>query len=125
MNKVKYIVLTLSMIFGIGLVVPAVANATITDDICAKNPQSVLCPKAGEPAPLTLMDYVINITNTLLFVLGAISVVMIIYAGITYTTSAGDSKGVEKAKGTITYAVIGLVVALLAGAIVNFVLNIF
>lgn len=61
--------------------------------------------------------------NTALFVIGALAVIMLIYGGIRYTISAGDSKQVEAAKNTILYAIIGIVIALLAGAIVNFVLT--
>ncbi len=61
--------------------------------------------------------------NTALFVIGALAVIMLIYGGIRYTISAGDSKQVEAAKNTILYAIIGIIVALLAGAIVNFVLT--
>ena len=64
-----------------------------------------------------------TITNTALFLIGAISVLMLIYGGISYTISMGDAKKVETAKNTIMYAVIGIVVALLAYAIVNFVLT--
>jgi len=64
-----------------------------------------------------------TITNTALFIIGAVSVLMLIYGGIRYTVSMGDSKNVETAKNTIMYAIIGIVVALLAYAIVNFVLT--
>ena len=63
------------------------------------------------------------ITNTALFIIGALSVIMLIYGGIRYTISMGDAKNVEAAKNTIMYAIIGIVVALLAAAIVNFVLG--
>lgn len=64
-----------------------------------------------------------TIVNVLLFLIGAISVIMIIYGGIRYTTSGGDAKNVTAAKDTILYAVVGLVVAILAYAIVNFVIT--
>jgi hypothetical protein len=48
---------------------------------------------------------------------------MIIVGGIRYTTSNGDSGRIKAAKDTITYAVVGLVVAILAYAIVNFVIK--
>jgi hypothetical protein len=63
------------------------------------------------------------ITNTALFVIGAISVLMLIYGGIRYTISGGNDKDVVAAKNTIMYAIIGIVVALLAYSIVNFVLG--
>lgn len=64
-----------------------------------------------------------KITNAALFLIGAISVLMLIYGGVRYTLSAGDSKAVTDAKNTILYAIIGIIVALLAYAIVNFVLG--
>lgn len=64
-----------------------------------------------------------SIVNALLFVLGAISVVMIVIGGIKYTTSNGDSSQVTSAKNTIMYAVIGLIVAIMAYSIVNFVVT--
>lgn len=64
-----------------------------------------------------------TIVNTLLFIIGAVSVVMLIYGGIRYTTSGGNSTHVTAAKNTIMYAIIGLVVAFLAFAVVNWVLG--
>jgi hypothetical protein len=66
-----------------------------------------------------------TITNVLLFLIGAIAVIMLIIGGIRYTISGGDSTAVTSAKNTILYAVIGIIVALLAFAIVNFVLDSF
>ena len=63
------------------------------------------------------------IINTALFIIGAISVMMLIYGGIRYTTSGGNEKSVTAAKNTILYAVVGIIIALLAYAIVNFVLT--
>lgn len=73
-----------------------------------------------------LMAVVNTIINVALGVIGLVAVVMIILGGVQYTTSSGDAAKVKKAKDTILYGIIGLVVALLAFAIVNFVLgNIF
>lgn len=66
-----------------------------------------------------------TITNVLLFLIGAVSVIMLIIGGIRYTISQGDSSAVTSAKNTILYAIIGIIVALLAYAIVNFVLGSF
>lgn len=64
-----------------------------------------------------------TILNAVFVLIGIISVVMIILGGITYATSQGDPGKVKKGKDTILYGVIGLVVALLAFAIVQFVLD--
>ncbi len=64
-----------------------------------------------------------QITNGALFLIGAVSVLMLIYGGIRYTLSGGDSKAVTDAKNTVLYSIVGIVVALLAYAIVNWVLT--
>jgi len=64
-----------------------------------------------------------TVVNVLLFLIGAISVIMLIVGGIRYTVSAGDSGNVTAAKNTIMYAIIGLIIAFLAFAIVNWVLG--
>ena len=66
-----------------------------------------------------------TITNVLLFIIGAVSVLMIIYGGILYTISGGNSEKIQTAKNTILYAIIGVIVAILAYAIVNFVISAF
>lgn len=63
----------------------------------------------------------VTITNILLFIIGAIAVIMLIIGGIRYVVSAGDQNAVTAAKNTILYAIIGIVVAFLAYAAVNFV----
>lgn len=78
----------------------------------------------GMPAELVGINGVLNqFTNIALYVIGFISVVMLIWGGLRYVISGGDSKKITDAKNTILYALIGLVVAFLAYAIVNFVLN--
>jgi len=66
-----------------------------------------------------------TITNVLLFIIGAISVIMLIIGGIRYVVSGGDSGAVTSAKNTILYAIVGIVVAILAYALVNFVITSF
>ncbi len=64
-----------------------------------------------------------RLTNTVLYAVGIVSVVMLIYGGLRYVLSGGDNKKVTDAKNTILYAIIGLIIAILAYAIVNFVIN--
>ena len=88
------------------------------------------CAKAGSLASNPdgcdgqgLNETVQLIINMIIFVVGLVAVVMVIIGGIQYSTSQGDSAKVKKAKDTIMYGIIGLVVAILAFAIVNFVLT--
>lgn len=64
-----------------------------------------------------------QVTNTILYIVGIVAVIMLIIGGIKYVVSGGDSKKVTDAKNTVLYAIIGLVVAFLAFAIVNFVIS--
>jgi len=80
----------------------------------------------GDNVPETLFgqgSIFTTVVNVLLFIIGALSVIMLIWGGIRYTTSGGNSSSVTAAKNTIMYAIIGLVVAFLAYAIVNWVLG--
>ncbi len=70
-----------------------------------------------------LIDSITGIINAVIAVLGIVCVVVIIIGGINYMTSSGDSGKVKKAKDTILYGIIGLVICVLAFAIVNFVIN--
>lgn len=64
-----------------------------------------------------------TVVNVLLFIVGAIAVIMLIYGGFKYVISGGDAGAVTSAKNTILYAVVGIIVALLAYAIINFVVG--
>lgn len=68
-------------------------------------------------------DVVKNIISILFWIIGILAVIVIIYAGITFITAAGNPSKVAQAKTMIIYAVIGLAVAILAYAIVNFVVG--
>lgn len=78
----------------------------------------------GQPTELFGADGVVTaITDMLLFIVGALSVVMIIIGGLRYVTSGGNPASVTAAKNTILYAIVGLVVSFLAYAAINFVLS--
>lgn len=62
-----------------------------------------------------------TVTNILLYLIGAVSVIMLIIGGLRYVVSGGDQSAVTSAKNTILYAIVGIVVAFLAYAAVNFV----
>lgn len=64
-----------------------------------------------------------NIINGVISVLAIVSVIMIVFAGQRYMVAMGDPGKISQAKNMILYGVIGLVIALLAFAVVNFILN--
>ncbi len=64
-----------------------------------------------------------NIVNILTIVAGGIAVIMVVVGGVRYVVSVGDQNAVQGAKNTILYAVIGLIIVVLAYTIVSFVLG--
>lgn len=77
----------------------------------------------GTGTEADLQIKIANALNVVYLWVGIITVIVVIIGGIYYTISLGDPSKVAKAKNTILYAVIGLVITLLAFAITNFVLN--
>jgi len=71
----------------------------------------------------TLGDIIKTVVGILSIVVGALSVIMIIVAGIRFTTSSGDSNGVAGARKTLIYALVGLAVAILAQLLIHFAFN--
>ncbi len=65
-----------------------------------------------------------TIVNTLLFLVGATSAIMLVVAGLRFVFSAGDQQQAASARNTILYSIIGIIVAVLAWGIVNYVLGI-
>lgn len=109
-----------ALLIGIAAFVPLPTYAA-TDVIApaCDGSSSKICTSRGDD-PKVIAKYVVN---ALLYILGLVSVIMIIIGGFKYTTTAGDAAAVKSAKNTIFYAVIGLAIALLSFAIVNFVLS--
>ena len=120
MNFIKSSLVALLLITGVTAAVVA-----MPDFVSADASQEVLrgAKTADSGGGLTLTGAIDNIVNTLLFIIGIIAVLVIIIGGIMFATSAGDPSRAKRAKDTILYAVIGLVVAILAYAIVNFVVS--
>lgn len=88
---------------------------------CALNSSSAACQDLSKPDGLS--NTLKNATNTILFIAGALAVIMIIYGSIRFMTAHGNEKQVESARLIVTYSVIGLIIAILAYALVNFVLS--
>lgn len=101
------------------------AAAPIFDESCdGATAGSPVCSGTVGGNPISGSDGVItSVVNILSFVIGVASVIMVIFGGFKYITSNGDSGSIENAKNTILYAIIGVLVAVLAQAIVIFVLR--
>lgn len=77
----------------------------------------------GDDTGTALTDNIVAIINAVIGILGLVCVVVMIIGGVNYMTSSGDAGKVKKAKDTILYGLIGLIVCVLAFAIVNFVIT--
>lgn len=64
-----------------------------------------------------------SIIRTLLYIAGSLAIIFIVYGGFKYVTSNGDSSKVQSAKNTILYSVVGLLITIVAFAVVNFVIS--
>jgi hypothetical protein cdiviTM7_00647 len=121
MNKLKLILAGLLVVPTVALAVAPAASAegdfTLTGGVNSAKGDGV---NENTADPQALVKQFVNI---FLFAVGALSVIMLIWGGIRYTTSAGDSNKVQAAKNTVLYAIVGLVVAILAYAIVNMVMS--
>lgn len=77
------------------------------------------CPVGDE---VQVGSVVQNIINVVIAVLGIVAVLFVVIGAVGYTTSQGDPAKTKKARDTILYAILGVVLAVLAYTIVNFVL---
>ena len=128
-NKVKYLLASIAVVAAgaFAIAKPASAVMYCPDGTPSTNNDLSGCGEdhggSKDAENTNLMGTLNTIINIAIGVIGFLAVVMIIIGGVQYTTSAGDTAKVTKAKNTIMYGIIGLVVALLAYAIVNFVLS--
>ena len=119
MKKIVTITATLALAIVGGFLLSQAASAVGIYDACSTDPNNIVCANSSEsvdPVIKTVIRY-------LLIISGIVSVVMVIIGGLKYTTSNGDSAKLSSAKNTIMYSLIGLLIAIFAYAIVNFVVN--
>lgn len=118
-KQLKLVLAALAVIAGAGVFVAVPAQAGCSGTNCIS--QGVNNVSSGNPTKIEPL--IKNIINMLLFIIGVVAVIMIIIGGFRYVVSGGDQSSITGAKNTILYAVIGLIVAALAFAIVNFVVS--
>ena len=125
-NKLKSILIsTLTvavMVFGVSIIYQT-GNTEIAGAVNSEITSGMNATSAGTSTPTNANVVIKNVTNTMFFIIGAVSVIMLIYGGIRYTTSGGNTNSVTAAKNTVIYSIVGLVISILAYAIVNFVVT--
>ncbi len=113
----------LALAFSVSALVPHAAHAAVdVFQSCSSNADTAVCKATGDKL-FGANSIWTNIINTIIFVTGAVSVLMIVIGGLRYTLSGGDQGSVGSAKSTILYAVVGLIISLMGYTIVNFVLT--
>lgn len=128
MNKIKSIIILLTLMVSGLAIVPAPAAVAAPLDVFKSaceledNQDSELC-KSRNKKLFGPDSFWTKIVNTMIYVSGAVAVIMVVVGGIRYGLSAGDASAVNSAKNTILYAIVGLVIAAMSFAIVNFVLS--
>ena len=124
MKKTKNVIVA-TLIATIATVLP-MGSAYAADVACPPGSVRPTAPTAVEcnveESDRSVWDITKQIINVIIAVLGIVAVVVIVLGGVSYVTSQGDPAKTKKARDTILYGVIGLVIALLAYGIVNFVL---
>lgn len=75
------------------------------------------------PGPVQLVILITNLVKVALTLVGTVALLFLIIGGFYYITSAGNPDNVGKAKQTILYSIIGLILAIVSYAIINFIIN--
>ena len=122
LKKVALLIPALALVAAVGVAPVTYAASCSTPQECAQDGVGSVDTGASSAS---VSDIIQSIVNILLFVIGAVSVIMIVIGGFKYVVSNGDASQVKSAKDTIFYSIIGLVVAILAYAIVNWVITAF
>lgn len=106
------------------LTVPASVSAVDVFDACGRGAaaDTAVC-KGRDDKILGPNGILTRVIKLLLTIIGIIAVIMIIVGAIRYTTSGGDSGQINSARDTIIYAIVGLVLAIMAFALVNWVIS--
>lgn len=73
----------------------------------------------------TVQDVIVLVISYLLGILGVVALAMVVYGGLQYVYSAGNSERLQKAKETILWALIGVAIVILSLSIMRFVISAF
>jgi hypothetical protein len=131
-KKIKTMLIALSAVAAVATPVLAPAavyadtQSTINQGLCqgtSLDTTATNCNASANDAQSKINSLLTSVINIFSIVVGIIAVFMIIFGGLKYITSGGDSGNVSGAKNTIIYALIGLVIVALAQFIVHFVLG--
>ncbi len=115
-------ILTLSLAVCFFAPVAVYADSTYEQNVCEGSGGTWSSGTCTTDDSMTVPEIIQTVANVFVFVIGAVSVIMIIVGGIRYAVSAGDQSAVTGAKNTIMYAIVGLAIAFASYAIVSFII---
>ncbi len=119
----QFVLVTGLMVLGLMVVNMFGANIALAQgaiDITTDQPGIIGQLSGGQTG---LRGIVLTIVNFFLTFLGLLAVIMVIYGGFLYVSSAGNEENVNKAKKILLYAVVGIVVIIVSFALVNTILG--
>ena len=134
MLAVSLIVFSPSKTLAVDVLTPG-CDPTVQGNNCAacENPNATERPKFCDDNQTKTTDknnpvfgpsgIVTKVVQILTITVGIASVLVIIVSGIRFITSGGNPETVSKARKGVTYAVAGLIITVLAQAIINFILS--
>ena len=103
-----------AIIGSISLIAPALAYANNATG-------NIIPTELGTVGNLTVVSILQGVIRFILVVAFVLAFIFLLIGGIRWITAGGDEKGVERARGMITAALIGLVVVLIAFALIKLV----
>lgn len=101
----------LSFAFLLTLMIPAVVGAQF----------AIPTPGVTGTSDAPVSAIIVKVMQWLLYIVGFLGVIGFAISGIMYLTAAGDDDRINKAKNTMLYSIIGVVVAIAGLIMVNFV----
>lgn len=98
------------------------SDSTTSSGVISVGSSQISADEVGIPTPST--DSLLkNILNAVYYAAGITAVGMIVFAGYKYILSSGEPGKIKRAKDTLLYAVIGIIIVLIAFVITNFVIS--
>lgn len=122
-NIGKSLLVVPAIAFGLAFAVPAMQTQSVSAIDDSPSMRDAVREVKTDEMPEDLPTQIKKIISIILYVAGAIAVVMLIFGGVKYITSGGSQEKVAEAKNTILYAIVGIVVCLLSFAVVEFVIS--
>lgn len=120
MKKIRTLILSLALVLSIAS--PAFAVNPV-QSVCQSNGSASVCEASKGTNLLGRGGLITKLVSVFSYFAGVIAIIMMIVGGFKYVTSQGEASGLASAKSTIIYAIVGLLIAIFAQGIVQFVLS--